>query len=164
MGRAKVIRKYDALDERLLQWLRENTQEVTTTAAAKALDIKCDIARRHISRRFTILEGIGALVCTLQGKTRVCTVNLERLPPVLHRGGPNNRSWRRQINTAIVNHIGHSPTPSVPNSQPSIPAKNSQEFEAAGGYIERLPSQWDHEASRRPIGSFTFLDHISELD
>ena len=92
-----MTRKYDLIDERLLQWLRENPGQATTAAAIEALAVKCTTTQRHISRRFTLLEDKGAIVCELQGTTRVCTVQPDRLPAALHKGGLNNRTWRERI-------------------------------------------------------------------
>lgn len=159
-----MTRKYDAIDERLLQWLRENPEGVTTAAAVEALAINCGTTQRHISKRFTLLEDKGALVCSLQGTTRVCTVQPERLPPALHRGGPNNQSWRSRIRTEIDEQTGSVRTPPPSSSQPSIPAENSQEFEAAGGHVERLPSYWDRLVPKRQVSPLIILDLLSELD
>lgn len=159
-----MARKYDSIDERLLQWLRDNSEKATTAAAIEALAIKCSTTQRHISRRFTLLEDKGALVCSLQGTTRVCTVQIKRLPAALHRGGPNNQSWRSRIRGEIDEQIGSPATPSPPSSHPSIPAENSLEFEAAGGHVERLPSCWDRLVPKRQVGPLTLIDLLSELD
>lgn len=160
-----MTRKYDLIDERLLQWLRANPGQATTAAAIEALAVKCTTTQRHISRRFTLLEDKGAIVCELQGTTRVCTVQPDRLPAALHKGGLNNRTWRERIRGDIDGlhgqHAQHAPPTS---SLPSIPAANSNEFEAAGGHVERLPTSWDKSAPRRQLGPITLLDHLSELD
>jgi hypothetical protein len=159
-----VARKYDAIDERLLQWLRSQPPEVTTAAAFKALEITDETTRRHVSRRFSLLEDKGAISCQLFGATRICTVSFEQLPDALHKGGPNNRTWRNRIRTSIEDSTKCAQRPSSSGSHPSIPANNSSEFEAAGGQVERLPSRWDQRGGVCPLGSFTLLDHISELE
>ena len=159
-----MTRKYDAIDERLIQWLRANPDKATTAAAIEALAVKCTTTQRHISRRFTLLEDKGALTCELQGTTRVCTVQPDRLPLAMHKGGLNNRTWRERIRGEISD-LNHAPHPSVPSSSlPSIPASDSLEYEAAGGHIERLPNSWDTPAPKRQLGPLTFLEYISELD
>ena len=159
-----MIRKYDLIDERLLRWLRENPNQATTAAAIEALAVKCTTIRRHISRRFTLLEDKGALVCSLQGTTRVCTVQPERLPAALHRGGPNNQSWHSRIRIEIDEQTGSAATTPPSSSSPSIPAADSIEYEAAGGHVERLPTNWDNVEPRRQFGPATMLDRLSELD
>ena len=150
----RTVRKYDKVDEALLAWLRENQEAVTTAGAIAALGISCPTTQRHISRRFTLLEDRGALTCHRQGTTRVCTVHVERLPEYLYRGGPNARTWRQRVRAEVA---------STPTSV-SIPATNSEEFIAAGGQIERLPSFWDVLPPRRQLGPLTLFDRLTEQD
>lgn len=159
-----MARKYDRIDERLLQWLRENPEGATTAAAIEALAVECGTTQRHISRRFSLLEDKGALVCELRGTTRICAVQLERMPTALHKGGLNNKSWRNRIRGDIDDATGAVTPPPPPSSHPSIRAENSIEFEAAGGHIERLPTNWGKPAPKRQLGPLTFLDVISELE
>lgn len=157
-----MVRKYDQIDERLLQWLREHPEQATTAKAIEALEITDTTTQRHISRRFTLLEDRGVLACSLHGTTRVCTIDVERLPAVLHKGGLNNKTWRSRMRAEIDDATGVEAP--APPSSPSIHADNSTEFEAAGGHVERLPSFWNKPLSKRPLGPLTFLDTISELD
>ena len=160
-----MARKYDRIDERLLQWLRENPEGATTAAAIEALAVECGTTQRHISRRFSLLEDKGALVCKLHGTTRICSVQLERMPTALHKGGLNNKSWRTRMRAEIDDAQGVVAAPALPpSSSPSIRADNSIEFEAAGGHVERLPTSWDKPAPKRQLGPLTFLDYISELE
>lgn len=158
-----MTRKYDLIDEQLLQWLRENPQGATTSAIFKALNITCTTAQRHISRRVTNLSDRGILTCVMQGASRVCEVNVSQLPKVLHKGGPNNKTWRSRISGDTQDT---NPTTTAPSSAQtaSIPADNSLEFEAAGGIIQRLPCVWERPHSRRQMGPVTPLDHVLDSD
>ena len=45
-----MVRKYDQIDERLLQWLREHPEQATTAKAIEALEITDTTTQRHIYR------------------------------------------------------------------------------------------------------------------
>lgn len=137
--------KYADLDKRVFKWLKKHREGVTTTRIYKALRITDLVAQRHISRRFTQLENKGVLVCKLQRTMRVCVV-VEDPPKTLSK-----KRWKPQ-------------PPPVPIPLPSIPANDSTEFEMAGGKIERLPTHWDKPCPQTPLGTFTFLDSINNLD
>lgn len=162
-GDSWVTRKYDTTDQRLLSWLRDVSEEITTAHAVDALDIVDPTTQRHISRRFTLLEDRGALRCRLHGTMRICSVDPEKLPEHLHKSGPNNRTWRSRIDNEIA-QCGAQPATDTPVPSPSIPASTSEEFLAAGGTIERLPANWDHPYSSCPLGPTTLLDHLNTLD
>lgn len=170
-----MVRKYDKIDAALLTWLRTEPKEFTTTDANAFLRITNGIAKRHISRRFTLLEDRGALVCSLRGTTRVCNVLVEKLPDVLHKGGPNNRTWRGQMHVSIhgnspdapaqfngANGKHHKPTPRF--APPKVATSSVEEFLAAGGQIEVIPNHWDSRAKRKKMGPATFEDYVTELD
>lgn len=124
--------KYDQLDADLFSWLRRHRRGVTTASAVRALRVTNSTSKRHISRRFSQLEDRGTLVCELQGTTRVCQV-IGELPASLAKKQAGN-------------------DPAEPVNQ-QIRAGDSQEFIAAGGQIERLPSRWDNPTTNAPKGS-----------
>jgi hypothetical protein len=158
-----VARKYDTIDNRLLNWLRENPAGATTVDAIAALAVACNTTQRHISRRFSLLEDKGALQCELRGTTRVCTVIPEKLPQILHKA-PNARAWRKNIQAQIDQTTGAPAEPVKPLAPaPSIRAANSDEFLLAGGQMERIPSTWDTQP-KRAIGPTTLLEQLAELD
>ena len=148
--------KYARFDSNLFAWLRRLRDRdigVTTADAIKALGVTDKARQRHISRRFTQLEDRGVLKCTLHGTTRICTVVAE-VP-----GSLAKRHWRSMIHADVRNTLSRKTAPlNQGASAPSIPARNSAEFEAAGGVIERLPSHWDNAPrGSKPLGdSFTF--------
>lgn len=136
--------KYAHVDAALLTWLSNNREGVTTAGAVTALAITDPTTQRHVSRRFTQLEDRGVLRCTLDGTTRVCSV--EKDPPeTLAR-----KRWSQP----------HPGAPVPPGA--SIPAADSAAYEAAGGIIERLPSLFDRPArGSQPLGPHTLLDSLS---
>lgn len=131
--------KYEKLDTQLCNWLRQNQKGVTTTQAIRALHITDTTAQRHISRRFSQLEDRGVLKCEIVGTTRVCQV-IAQVPFLLSK------------QRAFIGRV-------VPNSQ-NIPAANSDEFLAAGGVIERVPSAWT-DGSVTPIRGSLPLGEMS---
>lgn len=124
--------KYEQLDADLFSWLRRQRRGITTANAVRALKVTNSTSKRHISRRFSQLEDRGTLVCEIQGTTRVCQV-IGELPATLAKKKAAN-------------------DPAEPVNQ-QIPASDSQEFIAAGGQIERLPSRWDNPITNAPKGS-----------
>ncbi len=148
-----MARKYDQIDARLLAWLRTAPTEITTAKAIDALGITDTTTQRHLSRRFSLLEDRGALSCTLRGTTRVCTVLVDRLPEVLHKLR-HRGTWQSAYQ--------ESQAPTEPVA--SIPATNSEEFLAAGGVIERLPSHWDALGPRKSAGPASLMDQIELMD
>lgn len=150
--------KYAKLDKQLLSWLRKNRENVTVAMANQALKITKPTVQRYICRRFSLLEDRGILVCTLKGTTRVCSVTVE--PPETFDTPKNQRTWRQNVHASMVT----DKIKATSSNQPSVPCATSQEWEAAGGTIERLPSHWDKRAPQNALGAITFLDYISELD
>lgn len=138
--------KYAKLDKRVFAWLKKHRTGISTARLYKALRITDVVTQRHISRRFTQLEDKGVLVCKLQRTMRVCVL-VEDPPKTLSK-----KRWKPQ------------PPPPAPKPAPSIPAENSLEFEMAGGKIERLPTHWDKPRPQTPLGTFTLIDTINNLD
>lgn len=124
--------KYESLDGELLTWLARKKEQITTTIAVQALRLTDSTEKRHIARRFSQLEERGALVCELQGTTRVCYV-----AGVL----PHTFYWKK----------AQAPKPEPVNQ--NIIASNSEEFLAAGGTIERLSAAWENRGLSVPAGS-----------
>lgn len=147
-----MVLKYERLDTKLLNWLGEHLnqddQEITTALAAEMLGVSGPTIQRHISRRFSQLEGRGVLVCTLKGTTRVCRV-MAQPPTTLAK-----KKWQARS----------VPQTSQPLTGSSISAENSQEFEAAGGNIERLSNGWNKKQETKSTGIITFSDFLSSLD
>jgi hypothetical protein len=137
-----MARKYQKFDKKLFAWLHENRSEVTTASAIQALGISCSTTQRHVSRRFTQLEDRGIIKCTLRGTTRVCEV-LQDLPADFAA-----RRW----NPTATDRFQNQTAPSMSPTTAAIPASNSEEFEAAGGKIERLGTNWDRPMRLRPLG------------
>lgn len=144
-----MLRKYDQLDSQLFAWLRQiqGVSKATTSGAIEALSVTCSTAQRHISRRFSQLEDRGVLVCSLHGTTRICEV-VKDPPETLAK-----ERWKPKRSAEPVS-----------TKSPSIRAANSQEFEAAGGTIQRLPTYWDKPIAAKAIGAMTFQDFLSTLD
>lgn len=142
--------KYAQIDQRFLDWLRSNRgrTDLTTAGCISDLAITCTTTQRHISRRFTFLEDRGILTCTLRGTTRICTVHPDKeIPSTMAR-----QRWRPKNNSAIR----ELDAAALPKST-SIVAANSDEFLAAGGKIDTIPSNWN----RKPIGSLPLGDSFS---
>lgn len=139
----------------MLCWLRDNRSNVTTARIINALNITDLPTQRHLSRRFSLLEDKGVLSCTLQGTTRICEVAKDP-PDTLHK--PKGRQYW----LTIVPERASEPVSPAPAT--SISATTSEEFLAAGGRIERLPSHWDKTAPQNAVGIHTLLDLISTLD
>lgn len=139
-------RKYEEFDGRLFAWLHCNRTDVTTSLAIQALGSTGATLERHVSRRFTQLEDRGILKCTLKGTTRVCSVESD--PPLTLASKP----WR-------------TPKPvDAPRLPCSIPANDSNQFELAGGTIEKVESHWDKPLAAKAIGALTFTDYVNSLD
>ena len=167
LSEACKVRKYDQIDEDLLNWLRANPSNATTGAVIEALKITCGTTQRHISRRFTLLEDRQLIECTLRGTTRVCTVPVpEDLPEYLHKGGSNNTTWRSKTSRDISDRKRGRPVKTIHQPPaPSVQAETSEEFLAAGGVIEKLPSHWnEHKTTKLPLGPQTFFDQFNDLD
>lgn len=153
--------KYARFDSKLFAWLRrhraDNT-DVTTAAAITALAVTDKAKQRHISRRFTQLEDREVLDCRLAGTTRICKVVAE-VPDSLGK-----KHWRSLINAEIRSRASQTARKEADAARvtpaPSIRARNSEEFLAAGGQIQTLPNHWDNTPKgSKPLGdSFTFDD------
>lgn len=142
-----MSQKYEAFDQKLFAWLRDNRRDVTTAKANQALKAEDSTLQRHVSRRFTQLEDRGVLVCHLEGTTRVCTVQKD--PPE----SLAKQRWRPPSNQQDPLPPAHS-----------IEAADSIEFEARGGIIEKLPSQWDKKPSCNAVGIISFDHLLASLD
>lgn len=145
--------KYAKFDLKLFAWLRTNRENITTALIAKTFGITDKTHQRHISRQFTALEDRGVLKCRLEGTTRVCSVDGE-VPEDLTK-----QPWRRGIHKSIARQLNQEPHIHSSPAQPVV-ATTSDQFEAAGGTIEKLPTDWDHpRIGSKPLGqSFTFDD------
>lgn len=149
-GDSAVTRKYADIDARLLRWLKRAPKQVTTAKMLKALKVTDLVTQRHLSRRLHLLEEKGAIRCKLEGTTRVCVVVLQKIPSTLYKA-PNPLAW----------HRSHQPTMSNTTVEPvkSIPASNSEEFIAAGGKVQIIPSQWSSRPyATKPGSVFDFSD------
>jgi hypothetical protein len=124
--------KYEKLDAALFSWLRKHRRGITTASAIHALKVTCPTAKRHVSRRFSQLEDRGTLVCSLDGTTRVCRVE----------GAMPDTLAKQRAHIAAI----------APANQ-NIHAADADEFVAAGGEIQRLPSAWDNPEKNRCRGS-----------
>lgn len=145
-----MTRKYADIDSRLLRWLKRAPEKVTTAKMLKALQVTDLVTQRHLSRRLHLLEERGAIKCQLEGTTRVCVVVLHKIPSTLYKS-PNPLAW----------HHSHQPTMTHTTVEPvkSVPATNSEEFIAAGGKVQIIPSQWSsHPYATKPSSVFDLLD------
>lgn len=145
-----MSQKYAAFDQKLFAWLAENRTDVTTSLVNQELEADSTTLQRHVSRRFTQLEDRGVLKCRLEGTTRVCSVEKD-LPTTLAK-----QRWRP----------GPGLDSSLPPATPhvSIPARNSLEFEAAGGHVQRLTTHWDQKPSCNATGMLSIDSVLAALD
>ncbi len=140
--------KYEKLDTRVFRWLGKHLKDLTTVRVFKALHITNPVEQRHVSRRFTQLEDKGILVCKLNRTMRVCVVAKGKtLPKTLTK-----KRWAPR------------PAPTIVVTIQSIPAEDSNQFELAGGKIERLGTRWNNSCSQIPTGSSSLLDYIDDVD
>lgn len=134
--------KHQKLDEALLDWMNETQEGLTTNLALDALNIDNSVIRRHISKRFSLLEERGYLKCTRYGSVRTCRV-VKPLPEVLS-ARVVSKYLQSPCRTARPVHTGKS-----------IPAADSEEFIRNGGVIEVIPTSWDHPIQGSiPMGTF----------
>lgn len=140
--------KYTDFDSKLFAWLANNREGATTAKAIEALGPLTSTEQRHVSRRFTQLEDRAVLSCELRGTTRVCTVQKD-LPATLAK-----QRWRP------ANQANASPS----SKAVSIPATTSDEFQAAGGVIEKIPSHWDQKPTCNAVGILDFTHYLASLD
>lgn len=148
-----MTHKYKSFDKKLFAAMNSQQKEITTQSLATALDVlKSKTHQRHITRRLSQLEQRGVISCRTHGMTRICEVTGE-LPEFFAK----RQVWRNSIHSEVQQDMRNAEAKAA-EIKP-IKASTSEEFLAAGGVINVLPTQWDNPTNgSMPLGDSFYFD------
>lgn len=140
--------KHAGLDRKLFKWIRETATGFTVRGAIDVLQLHGKAERRHINRRFLQMRARKLIVLVSSSPVQTfdtcATIPFDTTKP----------GWKACPSPSLKTRpvIQEVPVAS------SIIASTSEEYEASGGRIERLPTQWNSDCKGgRPTGyGFTF--------
>lgn len=133
-----MINKFDNTerDKLLLEWLDKNREDITVGRINRELELPGPNKLNYISRRLSQLEDKCILKFSVLKNIRQYRV-VRELPESM-----GQKRWAPGLTIA---------EPEIP-SGPSIKAKDSIEFEAKGGIVQKLPNNWDSVLPSKTLG------------